>query len=281
MGEPLSLPAAISQLLVQVFGDDREAVMGYAVAQGHGVEIADFISPARLDNPAECAELVSWYRERLPGVRGLVSFHGAFWNLLPGASDARILAATQNRVNQSLDLAEAVGAACVVFHLGFDWLSLDPGYAASWAQREGAFWRSVMEGRSLPLVLENTREPRPQVVEAVVQAIGVDSTGICFDAGHAYLRSLPLGPQAAHLQGATPLEWINYLGKRIGYLHLSDNDRSYDQHLPLGRGTVGWPALLAALAGAGVRAPAVMEVEGFEGARVTEEYLRSLGGEAT
>ena len=148
--------SGISQFLVQVYGEERDLLLDYAIEQGHGVDISDFISQHLLDDDFRCAELVAWYRSRLADVSGLVAFHGALWDLVPSSRDSKVRAATRERMIQCLDIAEELGVNWIVFHLDFFPLARDPSYFRQWTERQGAFWRELFEGRSATLLLENT-----------------------------------------------------------------------------------------------------------------------------
>jgi len=255
----------IKEFLIQVYGDRREELLSYAVERGHGVEVSDFISGSLLDEGPRCKELASWYRYRLPDVPGMVSLHGALWDLVPSARDSKIRTATRDRVIQCLDIAEELGIEHVVFHLDFNALARDPSYPEEWAARQAAFWREVVAGRSVTLLLENVREPRPDVVRAAVDKIGLESVGVCLDAAHV------------HLFGKLPqTEWVRDLNRRIRYLHISDNSQTGSEHLPCGQGTIDWKDLLRALEAHGLCLPTVIEVPGVGGAETTIEYLRGL-----
>ena len=255
----------ISEFLVQVYGEDRQALLEYAIEEGHGIDVSDFMSQHLLDDAARCAEVVSWYRERLPDVPGEVTLHSALWDLMPSARDSKVRAATKERLSQCLDISEELDIGCVVCHLDFLPLARHPSYADRWTQRQSMFWRELLEGRSLTLLLENIWEPRPDIVRAAVDSVGMESVGACLDAPHVHLSS-PLS------QG----EWVDDLGQRIRCLHVSDNDRSLSQHLPPGQGTIDWKDLLRAMVRQGLSVPAVMEVNGIAGARATVDYLRGL-----
>lgn len=59
---------------------------------------------------------------------------------------------------------------------------------------------------------------------------------ICLDVGHAGCSS-PISLD----------QWISILGKRIGHVHLHNNDGMEDKHWPLGRGVLDMVAVIEAL----------------------------------
>jgi sugar phosphate isomerase/epimerase len=264
-GTPDHAAPGISQFLVQVHGEERGALLDYAVEQGYGADVSEFISQHLLDDGPRCAELVGWYRSRLPDVPGLVTFHGALWDLAPSARDSKVRAATMERMRQCLGIAEELGIESVTFHLDFSPLARDPNYFGQWTERQASFWRELLQGRSVTVLLENTWEPRPGIVRAAVDAVGMECVGACLDAAHVH-RSSPQ-PQS---------DWVRALGGRIRCLRVSDNDGTFSQHLPAGQGTIDWEELLGALVSQGLSVPAVMEVPGVAGARESVGYLRSV-----
>lgn len=264
-GEVENPAPGISGFLVQIYGEQRDALMAYAIERGHGVDISEFISVGVLDDPVRCGELVRWYGDRLPEVRGPVVLHGALWSMAPSARDPKVRAATKERMTQCLEIAEELGLSRVVFHLDFNALAHDPTYPTRWAERQGAFWRELLAGRKVTVFLENVWEPRPEVVRMAVEAVGLEAVGACLDVAHTHLNSQ-----------LRPSEWVEGLATHLRCLHVSDNDRSRSQHLPPGQGTIDWVDLLSALARHGLSLPTVIEVGGVEGARATEEYLSGL-----
>jgi len=264
-GQPSPLLPGISHFLIQVFGEQRESLMDFAIEQGYGVDVSDFISQHLLDDAPRCAEMVRWYQEHLPRVAGRVTFHGALWDLVPSSRDSKVRGATMERMRQCLDIAEQLGVTHLTFHLDFLPLARDPSYFPRWAERQASFWRELIEGRSVTVFLENIWEPRPEVVSRGVDAVGLQSVGACLDAAHVHLNSKQ-----------SQRQWVKELGNRIRCLHVSDNDRSRSQHLPPGQGTIDWEDLLGALVSQGLSLPTVIEVPGVAGVEASIEYLRSL-----
>jgi sugar phosphate isomerase/epimerase len=205
---------------------------------------------------------MSWYRHRLPDLSGLVSFHAPVQDLRPNARDSKIRRATRDRIAQCLDIAEELGIEHMVAHLAFNALAQEPSYPSGWAERTAVFWREVLKGRSVTLLLENVYEPRPEFVRAAVDATDMGSVGVCLDAAHIHRFSeLP--------QGA----WVRDLNRRIRHLHVSDNDQTRSQHLPPGQGTIDWQDLLGALEAHDLCLPTTIEVPGVAGAEATIEHL--------
>ncbi len=66
--------------------------------------------------------------------------------------------------------------------------------------------------------------------------IQADNLKFIFDTGHSNIRGLPCGDE------------IRKLDKDLVHLHLHDNHGCFDEHLPLGEGTIDWEDVAAALA---------------------------------
>lgn len=177
---------------------------------------------------------------RLLEHRPALTFHAPFMDLSPGAVDSRVRAATVERFNQVLDAAAVLRPRCIVFHSGYEkWK-----YAFDvelWLEKSLMTWRPLLErARTLgaKIAIENIFEDEPSNLRLLMERMGSPDFGVCFDAGHANLFS-PL-PLAA---------WLDALEDYIIELHLHDNDRSRDQHLPIGDGIVDFPALFSRLKG--------------------------------
>jgi sugar phosphate isomerase/epimerase len=259
------LPRGVGALAVQPYGDERETLVEHARERRYGVEIGDFAFPRVLDDPAECGNLIAWYRDQLAENPGPHALHGALSDLHPASVDPKVVALARDRIGHCLDIAETLEVVIAVCHSDFNPGIREPDYPGKWVARQAEFWREMMADRLVTVALENLWDRDPETLRDAIDAIGLPSVGVCLDAGHAHLHS-----------GRPLTEWVAVLGSRIRRLHFSDNNRQWDQHLALGQGTVGWSALLAALDAAGLDLPATLEVGGLEGVQISAVYLHRL-----
>ena len=81
--------------------------------------------------------------------------------------------------------------------------------------------------------IENVLQSAAELLE-LLDAIDHPAIGITLDTSHA------------HLAGLDVAECVRELGPKLIATHISDNDRSGDQHLSPGGGTIDWPTVMAA-----------------------------------
>lgn len=164
-----------------------------------------------------------------------ISLHAPFMDLCPGAVDARVRDVTVSRFNQILRIAEVLKPECIVFHSGYEkWkyaLSID-----LWLEKSLETWVPLNEKAKsigVKIAIENIFEDEPANLRLLMKEMDSGNFGICFDTGHCNLFSkVPLNA------------WLDNLGPYIIEFHLHDNDKSADQHLPIGDGTFDFKALL-------------------------------------
>ncbi len=157
-----------------------------------------------------------------------LSIHAPFMDLSPAAVDSKVRRATIERFTHVLDIAEVLRPKTIVFHSGYEkWkYALDVNF---WMEKSLLTWRPINEraaATGVKIAIENIFEDEPSNLRLLMEHMGSDNFGVCFDTGHCNLFS------------KVPLEeWMRALGPYISELHLHDNDRSADQHLPIGEGT--------------------------------------------
>jgi sugar phosphate isomerase/epimerase len=137
-------------------------------------------------------------------------------------------------------------------------------------ERWFGYWRAMArraESEGMHLALENVYDKVPDEIRAIVDDVSSPALGTCVDLAHATLFA----------QDHDPLAWVGAMGDRIKQVHLSDNDRSRDQHRTLGEGELDLGGFLGELARVSGPVTVVLEVGTLEAARQSVEHLRKLG----
>jgi sugar phosphate isomerase/epimerase len=168
--------------------------------------------------------------------RPVLTMHAPFMDLSPGAVDSQVRAVTVNRFNQVFEIADILRPKCIVFHSGYEkWK-----YAMRvdlWLQNSLKTWehfakRSVDMG--IKIAIENIFEDEPTNLRMLMDEMGSEYFGLCFDTGHFNLFSrIPLG------------EWLDQISRYIVELHLHDNNRTFDDHKAIGDGTFDFHTLFS------------------------------------
>jgi sugar phosphate isomerase/epimerase len=151
--------------------------------------------------------------------------------------------ASMQEVLGALETASDLGAEKVVAHPGYiDGLAvhvLDDALNLAMAALEKIWLRSSRLG--LVLCIENMF-PRvgPFVESEDFEPIftSFPDMKLVLDTGHANI-----GDKGGHRL----LDFIHRFGPRIGHLHVSDNNGTSDEHLPVGHGNIGFKAMVRAL----------------------------------
>ena len=167
-----------------------------------------------------------------------VTFHGPFRDLNPGAVDEKVREVTFRRFEQVLALVPLFQPRAIVFHPGYDRWRYDNNVDL-WLEKSLLTWKPLVEraeALSVKLAIENVFEDHPSSLLKLFSALGSPWAGYCLDAGHGNLFS----------QGAIT-QWLDFLGSHLVEIHLHDNNRHADEHLPLGEGNIDFAAIFAHL----------------------------------
>jgi sugar phosphate isomerase/epimerase len=203
----------------------------------HNLNLEIFFSAGNLDSLSASA---------VSELKGLldygpsISIHAPYMDLSPGAVDRKVREITRERFSQALDVAEALGPKVIVFHSGYEkWK-----YAHKvdiWLEGSLGMWPEFIERASAMgsrIAIENVFDDEPGNLRLLMERLGSESVGICFDTGHFNLFAKdPL----AH--------WLEELGPYIIELHLHDNDKGYDSHQAIGEGSFDFDELFRTLRG--------------------------------
>ena len=166
------------------------------------------------------------------------TIHAPFMDLSPGAVDSKVRAVTLERFSCIFDIAEILKPKAVVFHSGYEkWkyaLKID-----IWLENSLITWGALSKravDMGLKIAVENIFEDEPTNLKLLMEEMGSEHFGICFDTGHFNLFS------RVSLE-----EWLRQLSPYIIELHLHDNDKTFDSHLAIGDGTFDFNTLFSTL----------------------------------
>jgi sugar phosphate isomerase/epimerase len=156
-----------------------------------------------------------------------ITLHGPFMDLSPGGVDKRIKEVTLDRLTKVIELALLFKPKTIVFHPGYEKWKFD-GNVELWLKSSLQTWKPLVreaEEMGLCIAIENVFEENPDPLKALLEEINSPHFRFCFDTGHH------------HVFSKTPLPlWIETLGVFLSEVHLHDNHKEMDEHLPMGEG---------------------------------------------
>lgn len=158
-----------------------------------------------------------------------ITIHAPFMDLSPGAVDTKIRKATRDRLYEILHIAAFFLPKLIVFHPGYNKWLFD-GNVNLWLENSLTTWQPVAktaEKLGIPLAVENIFEEEPLGLSQLIAGVNSPTFNFCFDTGHF------------HLFSSVPMEaWFISLGPYIREVHLHDNCKASDDHLPMGDGDI-------------------------------------------
>ncbi|MGN0435619.1 MAG: TIM barrel protein, partial [Wujia sp.] len=153
-----------------------------------GFEYNDFFLPDLLDNQERLAETIEFYKS-LGDIPQYCTCHGAFLDVTIFSDDARIREVSDYRVEQSLSIAEQLGAKAVVFHTNYLPNFNLSSYRDGWVQRNYEYWSKKLEKyNKLNIYMENMFDSDWRLLVSLAERLkDRDNFGICFDYAHAHV----------------------------------------------------------------------------------------------
>jgi len=169
-----------------------------------------------------------------------ITIHGPFMDISPGAVDPRVRDITLDRFLKTIEITEPLSPKVFVFHSGYEKWRYGLRHDI-WLEQSLRTWTEIYKKTGARIAIENIFEDEPTTLESLMRHLikeGVSGLGICFDTGHFNLFSkVPLR------------DWLSSIGDFITELHLHDNNKLSDAHLPIGDGNFDFPSLFEWLSG--------------------------------
>lgn len=192
------------------------------------------------------------------------SLHGAFIDVNPASGDPDFRELSRRRCRESCEIASALGAGNLVFHSSaFPFLR--GAYLENWAAGCASFYEELAERYPVRIFIENAQDLDPIPLRKLMERLGSDSVSVCLDIGHIHYSRAPVS------------QWFEELGDWVGYLHLSDNMGQFDDHLPLGKGSIDWELVNQLWKSLGRDIPITLETGGLQSTQESLSFLRRNG----
>lgn len=157
-----------------------------------------------------------------------LSFHAPFMDLSPGAVDPEVRKVTMQRFSRTLDFAEILKPAVIVFHSGYEKWKYSHNIDV-WLEQSLKTWVPINERAAdigVKVVIENVFEDSPDNLAALAREMDSPNFGLCFDTGHFNLFA-----------SSSLSEWLRAVKPYILEAHIHDNNGHADEHIVPGDGT--------------------------------------------
>ncbi|KAF1081959.1 MAG: hypothetical protein GQF41_1599 [Candidatus Rifleibacterium amylolyticum] len=205
----------------------------FALLAEYGMFPELYFSSRDVDNISE--DFLGFLKQQIDSYNFRPSLHAPFMEQDIGSVNDGLQQRTYRRLQNTLDMAARLGSQRIVIHPGYGDMP-DDGEFMQWLKRAGGLLRSLCQKAcelGLQIAFENIYDSNPERLYLLLDAAESECAGICFDTGHYNLFS-PLPMQS----------WFGRLGKNILVCHIHDNDRSGDQHLAIGDGSLDYNPLI-------------------------------------
>lgn len=229
-------------------------------------EINDFYEPEILDDNKRQEAVIETYLKR--GVPGGSTMHGVFCDIAVFSRDKKIREVSEWRMQQSMQIAKALGVKGVVFHTNYNPSLSDEGYVRYFVNSTSEFLSQLLEAYpDIQLYVENMFETKPYILEQISLRLDKYSNyGICLDWAHA------------NIFGSGIEEWIQSIAAYVKHIHINDNDLMNDLHLPVGSGKIKWNQFFEYYNQYWEHCSILVETEEPCGQRDSLEYIRKHFG---
>lgn len=243
--------------------ENRVAIADYAEQNDLCFEYNDFVIPSVLDDRQRVHELIRGYRSLQRNCRN-DTMHGAFFDVTVFSYDKEIAKISEQRMRQSLQIAEEMGIRGVVFHGNYLPFLKRDSYDTHWLQKTGeSVHRLSKEFPDIEIFMENMFDDSPEMLRRLALLLKRDrNVGLCYDYAHAMLC------------GGRPESFIKELSPFIRHIHINDHYFTGDDHLVPGDGQTNWMEYHNLISQYAPDASVLCEVRGFEAAKRSVDFLR-------
>jgi len=255
---------------------DVEINRNWLLEKPRDLELQDFVPAEVL--AGDWQSLAIEARRLLDGHQGRLGIHGPFMGLNVASSDPDVRAVVAKRMDQALDVADALEVTQIVIHSPYStWMhnNLD-----NWPEQRqqvmnlthetlGAAVKRA-ENQGCVFVLENIEDKDPADRRLLVESFNSTALALSIDTGHA--------AYAYGSTGAPPVDYfVQDAGQMLAHIHLQDADGYADRHWPLGYGNINFRSIFASLAKITSNPRLIIEIRDKSQIQASAAHLAALG----
>ena len=248
----------------------------WLIEEQRDLEIQSLHFPQVLDS--DWQPMVDEALKQLDGYEGRLGIHGPYIGIVVNSGDREIQKVVTRRMEQALDVCEALGATQMVIHSPYTaWdhqnfrnfkQSRDAISEATHATLDAVVKRAETIG--VTLVLENIWDVDPDERRTLVKEFNSPAFKLSVDTGHAHISN--------HHNGAEPVDYfIQSAGNMLEHVHIQDTDGYADRHWTVGEGTIRWHAVFRAIAELESKPRLILELIDRSGIPASFDHLKDLG----
>lgn len=255
---------------------DVEINRNWLLEKPRDLELQDFVPAEVL--AGDWQSVVDEARRLLDGHEGRLGMHGPFMGLNVASADPDIRAVVAERMDQALDVAEALEVTQIVIHSPYStWMHNNLDNWPEQRQRVFELTHQTLdaavkraEEQGCVFVLENIEDKDPADRRKLVESFDSPAFALSIDTGHA--------AYAYGSTGAPPVDYfVHDAGQMLAHVHLQDADGYADRHWPLGYGNINWRAIFARLATITSNPRLIIEIRDKSQIQASAAHLAALG----
>lgn len=229
-------------------------------------EYNDFYVPSVYSDHEEVKKRIQTYKT-LERDRSHDMLHGAFLDVTIHSQDSEIRRVSEERVRQSLSIAEELGIRGVVFHANLIAGFYAGYYLDGWFDASVKFWKQMlMEFPTLNIYIENMFEDRVDELKRLAEAMKEEERfGICLDYSHYTVF------------GKDGKDWVEEMAPFIKHFHINDNNLKDDCHWTVGSGLIDWNDYNVKMKVNRIEVSALIEVKPLDSFEKSVVYMKKAG----
>ncbi len=228
-------------------------------------EYNDFFYPMVYQSEGETRRRINIYKS-LGRDMSRDTMHGVFFDIAMTSRDEIIRNRSRVLMNNSMEIAAALGVKGVVFHTGINPGLWNKSYLDSWLD-SAVTWLDELanEYSHINIYMENTFDKEPGVLISLIELLSHRSNvKLCLDYGHALLTD------------TAGEEWVKQMAPYVGHVHLNDHDMKEDLHLAPGKGLIDFERFEELMEEYEVDAQVLLELNNVDEQAYALRYMTEL-----